>query len=523
MARIFRRINPATYRAASKDILEKGAVVAIEPHLKEPAQNEGLDPAFVKLAVPLLIGAMAVMFDTTIVNVAINTLSRELNASVSTTQWVISAYVLALAMVIPVSGWAMDRFGAKQTWMGALALFTVGSMLSSLAWNIEVLIAFRVIQGIGGGLMLPVLQTLLVNAAGERNLGRMMSLVSIPALLGPILGPVLGGLILSQLPWRWIFWVNLPVCVAGLVLAWRGLAPTAPKKSPYLDVVGLALLSPGLAAMIYGLSQAGSHGGFDNSAALLPVIAGAALLVGFVFHALRTERPLLDLRLFAVGSFTASNVLLFLSGLSVYGAMLLLPLYEQQVRGQSALTAGLLLAPQGLGMLLTRGYAGRLTDRMGARPIVLCGFLLTMAGTLAYTQAGVNTNELLLGASLVVRGAGLGAVTIPIMAAAYLGLRSDQVADASITTRITMQLGGAFGAAAFALILQTQLTAQAAGGLVGRATAFDNAFWWSIGLTALAIIPALFLPSRRAVAARRAELAQTAASRVASQAVDAVP
>jgi EmrB/QacA subfamily drug resistance transporter len=472
--------------------------------MRKPGQDGGLDPAFLKLAVILLTGAMAVMFDTTIVNVAINTLSRELNASVSTTQWVISAYVLALAMVVPVSGWAMDRFGAKQTWMAALALFMVGSFLSSLAWNIGVLIAFRGLQGIGGGLMLPVLQTLLVNAAGGRNLGRMMSLVSLPALLGPILGPVLGGLILSQLPWQWIFWVNIPFGVAGLVLAWRGLAPTAPKKSSYLDVLGLALLSPGLAAMIYGLSQAGSHGGFDNSAVLLPVTVGAVLLAGFVFHALRTKRPpLLDLRLFAVRSFTASNVLLFLSGLSVYGAMLLLPLYEQQVRGESALTAGLLLAPQGLGMLLTRGYAGRLTDRIGARPVVLGGFLLTMAGTLAYTQAGLHTNELLLGASLVIRGAGLGAVTIPVMAAAYLGLRPNQVPHASIATRITMQLGGAFGAAVIGMILQTQIAAHASSGLVGLATAFDNAFWWSLGLTALAIIPALFLPGSREVAARR--------------------
>jgi EmrB/QacA subfamily drug resistance transporter len=474
--------------------------------MSEPEESDGLDPAFLKLAVILITGAMAVMFDTTIVNVAIDSLSREMSAPVSTTQWVVSVYVLALAMVIPVSGWAMDRLGAKHTWMGALALFMVGSILSSLAWNIEALIAFRALQGIGGGLMLPVLQTLLVNAAGARNLGRMMSLVSLPALLGPILGPVLGGLILSQLSWHWIFWVNVPFCVAGLVMAWRGLQPTAPRKGAYLDVLGLALLSPGLAAMIYGLSQAGSHGGFDDAAVLLPVTVGAALLAGFVVHALRSRRPpLLDLRLFAVRSFSASSALLFLSGLSVYGAMLLLPLYEQQVRGQSALVAGLLLAPQGLGMLLTRGYAGRLTDRIGARPVVVGGFLLTVAGTLAYTQAGLDTNELLLGASLVIRGAGLGMVTIPVMAAAYLGLDSSQVPHASIATRITMQLGGAFGAAVFALILQTQIAAHASSGLVGLATAFDNAFWWSVGLAALAIIPSLLLPGAREVAARRGD------------------
>jgi MFS family permease len=203
-----------------------------------------------------------------------------------------------------------------------------------------------------------------------------------------------------------------------------------------------------------------------------------------------------------VRSFSAANILLFLSGLAVYGAMLLLPLFEQQVRGQSALVAGLLLAPQGVGMLLTRGWAGRLTDRIGARPIVLAGLLLTMAGTLAYTQAGLHTNELLLGASLVIRGAGLGAVTIPVMAAAYLGLRPDQVPHASIATRITSQVGGAFGAAVIAMILQAQLAAHASGGLVGRATAFDNAFWWSLGLTALAIIPALFLTRIQALVVR---------------------
>jgi EmrB/QacA subfamily drug resistance transporter len=484
-------------------------------HVDEPGESATIDPAFVKPAIILLTGATAVMFDSTIVNVAIETLSRELRAPVSTAQWVVSAYVLALAMVVPVSGWAMDRFGAKQTWLGALGLFTAGSALSSLAWSMDSLIAFRVLQGVGGGLMLPVLQTLLVNAAGQRNLGRMMSLVSVPALLGPILGPVIGGLILSQLPWRWIFWVNLPVCLAGLVMAWRGLAPTTPRGDSHLDTLGLALLSPGLAAVVYGLSQAGSRG-FGDAAVLLPATAGAALLGGFALHALRTRLPLVDLRLFAVRSFAASNALLLLGGLAVYGAMLLLPLYEQQVRGQSALAAGLLLAPQGVGMLLTRGYAGRLTDRVGARPVVLAGLLLTVAGTLAYTQAGVDTSELLLGASLVVRGAGLGAVTVPVMAAAYLGLARGQVPHASIATRISSQLGGALGAAVFAVILQAQLAALVAGGPAGRAAAFDAAFWWSVGFTALAVVPALLLPGAREAAARRAEQGRLPASQAAA-------
>ncbi|WP_300610855.1 MDR family MFS transporter [Trebonia sp.] len=466
--------------------------------MAKPNDSEPLDPAFVKLAVVLLVGVVMVVFDSTIVNVAIDVLASGLHTSVSNGQWTISGYVLALGMVVPVSGWASERFGAKQVWMGALALFMVGSILSSAAWDIAALIAFRVLQGIGGGLMLPILQNLLVEAAGGRKLGRIMALISLPTLFGPIVGPVVGGLIVSHLSWRWIFWVNVPFSVAGLVLAWRGLKRSIPRKGAYLDVTGLVLLSPGLAAILYAVTEIGIKGGFGYTAVVAPLAAGLVLLGAFVFHALRTRRPpLVDLRLFKVRSFSAATSLMFLSGFGVFGALLLLPLYYQQVRGQSALFAGLLLAPQGLGMLLTRSKAGSLTDRIGARPIVLAGVVLTAAGTAAYTQVGVHTNEILLGLSLVVRGAGLGAVTIPVMAAAYLGLRPGQVPHASTVTRIAQQVGGSFGTAILAMILSTQLHALGAHGLAGQATAFGTAFWWSLGLTAIAVIPALALPRQR--------------------------
>ena len=345
--------------------------------------------------------------------------------------------------------------------------------------------------------MLPVLQNLLVGAAGGRGLGRVMAVVSLPAILGPILGPVLGGLIISHLSWRWMFWVNVPFCVVGLALAWWGLAADTKRSKQPLDVLGLALLSPAIAALIYGLTQVGVKGGVAHEAVIVPLVLGLALLVGFVVHALRTQRePLIDLRLFGHRTFAASSSLLFLSGLALYGAMLLLPLYYQQLRGQSALAAGLLLAPQGLGMLLTRGQAGKLTDRIGARPVVLTGFLLVVAGTLAYTQAGLHTNELLLSLALVVRGAGLGAVTIPVMATAYLGLGGAEIASASSATRIMQQLGGSFGAAVVAVILETQIAAHHVAGAAGLATAFAGTFWWTLALTALALPAALLLPSR---------------------------
>ena len=460
--------------------------------------NEPLSPEFIRLAVILLVGVVMVVFDTTIVNVAIDTIARDLHTPVSTAQWTISGYVLALGMVVPVAAWASERYGAKQVWIAALALFMVGSILSSIAWDIDALIAFRVLQGVGGGLMLPILQNLLVEAAGGRKLGRIMALISLPTLFGPIVGPVVGGLIVSHLSWRWIFWVNVPFSTAGLFLAWRGLKPSIPRRGAYLDLTGLVLLSPALALILYAATEIGIKGSFGHTIVIVPLAVGVCLLAAFAFHALRTHRPpLVDLRLFKVRSFSAATVLMFIAGFGSFGALLLLALYYQQIRGQSALQAGLLLAPQGVGVLLTRTQAGKLTDKIGGRPIVLVGIVLTAIGTIAYTQVGVHTSEILLALSLVVRGAGLGAITIPVMATAYLGLKPEQVPHASSITRIALQVGGAFGTAILAMILSTQIQAHHATSLSAQASAFDIAFSWALGLTVIAIIPALALPHQQ--------------------------
>jgi EmrB/QacA subfamily drug resistance transporter len=485
------------------------------------------DPALIKLAVILLIGGIAAFLDTTIVNVAIAAIGHGLNAPVSAVQWVLTGYLLSFAMVVPLSGWALARFGGRATWMFSLSLFLAGSALCGAAWNIGSLIAFRVVQGIGGGMMVPILMTLLVQAAGGRNLGRLMSTVSLPVVVVPVLGPVVGGLIVSNLSWRWIFYVNVPICLVGLALAWRGLRPApAAGSAPAggagakaagagrLDVVGLALLSPGLAALLYGLSQVSSHGGFGSPAVLIPAAAGLVAVTLFVVHARRLRRdpgpagarpaggggvisPILDLRLLRSRPFTGSAILMFVFGLSLFGAMLLLPLYYQQVRGASALAAGLLLAPQGVGTLLPRLFIGRLTDRLGPRPVVLAGTVLAVAGTVPFALAGAHTSEVLLSLALVVRGAGLGAATIAVMASAYEGLAAADIPQASSVTRITQQVGGAFGASVLAVILERQAAAHAGGGLAGAAAAFGATFWWCLGLTLLAFPPALLLTSRR--------------------------
>ncbi|MEU8263776.1 DHA2 family efflux MFS transporter permease subunit [Micromonospora sp. NPDC048999] len=460
-----------------------------------PAPTPGIPPALLKLVGVIMLGALAVQLDATMTNVAVNTLLREFDAPLSTIQWVGTGYLLALTTMIPLTGWAADRFGTRALWTVSLAGFLVGSLLSGLAWSAGSLIAFRIVQGVGGGMLVPLAQTILAQAAGPERLGRVMAAIGIPAMLGPVLGPVLGGLIVTDLNWRWIFFVNVPVCLVGMLLARRVMPDARPAHGAPLDRLGLVLLPPGCAAVVYGLAEAGRHGRFDNLAVLVALSLGVALLAGFTLHALRTRgEPLIDLRLLTERTFTACVAVVFLSGIALFGAIILLPIYQQQVRGASPLHAGLLLAPQGVGMALGLIIAGRLTDRLGPRPIVLAGLAVAAAGTATYTQVGTNTSQLLLAAALAVSGVGMGVTIVPVLASPYRGLPKLAIPRATSAIRIFQQLGGAFGGAVLAVVVQRQLADH---GPAATAAAFGATFWWVLGFTLLAVLPALLLPASR--------------------------
>jgi EmrB/QacA subfamily drug resistance transporter len=446
-----------------------------------------------------VLGGVAPQLDTTVVNVGLRAIGRGVGSPAATIQWVATAYLLALGVTIPLSGWASTRWGGRRVWLAALALFLAGSVLAGIAPDAGMLIGSRVLQGAAAGVLAPLLLTLLLQGAGDRPLGRLMTLVTLVAVVVPIVGPVVGGVIVQELSWRWLFFVNVPVTIAALVAAWLGVRDAEVPRAQPLDVLGLGLLSPALAAILYGLSAASGSmsgtAGFGQAAVIVPVAAGLGLGAGFVAHALRRRSAaIIDLRIFRQREFAGGATLLALSGLSLYGAMLLLPLYEQTVRGHDALTAGLLLAPQGVGALLVRPV-GPVVDRIGARPVVLAGTLLALAGTLPYALAGPTTSELLLGGALVVRGAGLSATNIAVLSAALQGLEQQARAHASAATRIVQYVGGAFGTAVLATILTVQLATHPAG-LAGVGQAFDVMFRWSLAFTAVGLAPAFLLPAR---------------------------
>lgn len=465
--------------------------------LSVTADADRIDPALRHLTYTLVIGALAVIFDTTIMSVAIDGLSGQLHASLTTTQWVTTAYLLALSATMPAVGWAQSVLGGKRLWIAGLGMFLIGSLLCAGAWNIQSLIAFRVIQGIGGGTLMVLMFTLVMQAAKGRNIGKVMSLITVPTALGPVIGPVIGGALLHLGDWRWIFLFNVPFCVVGGYLAQRNLPDDGPRPGtrPRLDTVGMLLLSPGIAAVIYGLTELSGSDGLAGLRVAGPLLAGVALLAGYVFWSLRRgPDALLDVRLLRHRALASSSALVFLTGAALYGTMLLLPLYWQQVRGESALNAALLLIPTGVGALLSRALAGRSMDRFGSRRVAIAAFALTFAATVPFGFVTASTSNIALMAVLFVRGLGLGGAMIAITGAAFVGLEREEIPAASSISRVAQQVGGSVGIAVLVMVLQ-RATADARTP-AGLASGFGEAFWWSTAFTAAAVPLCLLLPGR---------------------------
>src|SRR6516165_2235208 len=354
-----------------------------------------LTPELRRTSTVVVLGSIMSILDTTIVAVALATLARDFHTSVTTIQWVATGYLLALALVTPVSGWAIDRYGAKRVWMLSTFLFILGSSLCGLAWSAASLIAFRVLQGIGGGMLLPVGQSILARAAGPQRMGRVMSIIGVPMVLGPILGPVIGGVIISNYSWRWIFYINVPIGIIALVLAARWLPrfDTDERHPSAFDTVGFCLLSPGLALLLYALSEVGTTGSYTSTSVLVGFFSGVVLMVGFILHALRVKNPLLELHPFKNRNFSIANICIFVIGATLFGSMFLLPIYYQVARGQPAWTAGLLMAPQGIGAACIMRWAGSVTDRFGPRRVVPFGILLMAAATVPFAFVTTSTSE----------------------------------------------------------------------------------------------------------------------------------
>lgn len=445
----------------------------------------------------ILLGGLLGILNSTMAAVATGTLATALDTSLSSVGWASTGFLLAVTATIPFTTWAVDRFGGKRLWLAGLVVFMAGSLAAGLAWNTGSLIAFRAVQGVGAGILDPLVLILLARAAGPRHAGRVMGLMGVVLSLGPVLGPVAGGAVLDALNWRWMFLLSVPVGLLAYLLARRVVPDEAPADHvrTRLDVLGLALLAPGLAALVLAMSQSAGQGG----QVALPLIAGAALIAGYAMHALRTRStpPLIEPRLFASRGFVASVTIMGLGGLANFATLFALPLYYQQAHGHGVLAAGLLMAPAGLGGAIAMPLAGRLSDRFGARGLATAGAILAGLSAFAFTRIGADTAEVWPVLAALAIGLGMGCFSAPTMGSLYRSLPGPLVAQGSSVLYMLNQLGAALGVALVTLVLQI------AGDPI---TGFHGIFWLALAMIAiiLAVIP--LLPTREPAPTVKASL-----------------
>jgi len=479
-----------------------------------PRRAARFDYKWVALAV-VLAGTIMTILDSTIVNIAIPTLQTDLHAaSYSDIAWVVTGYLLAQGAVIPMTGWATDRFGTKRLYLITIALFTLASMACGIAQSLPELIFFRVLQGIGGGMLMPIGMTIILQAVGPQQMGRVMGIFGVPMLLAPALGPVLGGWFVQDFTWRLIFYVNVPIGIIGFIAASRYLIEGRVTRGLRLDGFGMLTATPAVVALMYAVDRS-TVLGWSSSLVLsllavaavffaafvlsqlrhrrlatqlmLPLAAGT-LIAGFVFGAghgwasidsltmfgaavlagigvplgIRgTTEPLLHLELFKDRTFSWAMVLSVIVVTVMFGSMLLIPLYLQEVHGYNALQTGLLLLPQALTAAVAMPVGGLLTDRIGPRPVVITGMLLLAIGSVLLAQIQTDSPISLVIGALLLRGFAMGFSMMPTMSAALARVPRQYTSRASSITNSLQRIGSSVGIAVLVTILVAQFAVSA--------------------------------------------------------------
>jgi EmrB/QacA subfamily drug resistance transporter len=491
-----------------------------------------------------IVGTFMVMLDQTVVNIALPKITTVFGVGVHETQLVVTSYMLALAIIMPATGYLSDTFGTKRLYLITMALFTGGSLLCGMAWNNTSLVAFRIIQGLGGGMMSPLGMTMLFQVVPPARRNTIMGFFGLPLMLAPVLGPTLGGYLVEYIDWRVIFTLNVPIGLIGIFLGFTLLRETPHIPGLKFDLRGFVLSAVGFSAILLGFSDAATDG-WTSPSIIGRFSLGLLALGAWVWVELTDEHPLLDLRLFKIGTFTWSALISFVLTVGMFGGMLVLPLFLQNLRGLGAAESGLILMTQVLPMTVAMPLVGRLVDRFGPRPIILLGLPLLAYTTWLMGSLDLTTSDNQIRFWLAARGCAMGMVMMPSMTAGLNAVPLPQMSRASAMSNVMRQVFGAFGTAIVVTILQLRQTyhtamlsqtvtpesipvqqlmtnasqlavsqglsaaqGQMMGMLLayqrvatsGSVMAFDDVFRVTAAVTLLAIIPALFLKTKKAPA-----------------------
>ncbi len=390
------------------------------------------------------------ILDTTIVNVALFSMGRDLHTDAI--EWVVLGYTLSLAVWIPTSGWLGDRFGTKRTFLFALGAFTAGSLACGMAQTIGQLIAFRVLQGVGGGMLTPVGIAMLFRAFPPAERAKASTVVMVPTLVAPAMGPVLGGFITTHFHWRWIFLVNVPIAMVALWFGWRHLREHREPSARGFDVAGFVLSGSALALIVFALSE-GPRAGWTSSIVVLSAVGGLMSATLTVIVELRVANPMIDLRLLGNRLFRQCNTVAFFSIASFLGVTFVMPIYLQNLRGMSALNSGLTTFPQAFGVMASSLIAGRLYGSVGPRRLMSGGFFAAAMAITLFIFLTLDTDLWLIRGLMLLRGLCMGFAFVPMQAASYATIPPEQNGRASSLFSVQRQVGVSFGVAVLASIL----------------------------------------------------------------------
>ncbi|MGE0878535.1 MAG: DHA2 family efflux MFS transporter permease subunit [Acidimicrobiia bacterium] len=436
----------------------------------------------------VLFGTVMVVLDTTIVNVALPQIRDSLNAG-NGIEWVVSAYLLAVASSQPASGWLADRFGRKLIFLSSLAAFTAASLLAALAPNLAVLVLCRVLQGLGGGALLPVGMAIILEVFPRAQHGRAMSTWGVATMAAPAIGPTFGGWLVSSVSWHWLFFINVPIGVVGVVLGMKTLPRFGHQERRPFDFLGTLLGGGGLALSILGLSEANSWG-WTSLSTIGCISVGLVALALFVQHELRCPNPMIELRIFKRRAFTLSTGITFLLGCASYARLVFIPLQLEGVRGYSALSIGLLLAPAAITTAVFMKLGGLLVDRIQPKWPALAGSGLIIVAMLCLSRLTLTTPLWLIGTFIAFQGAGVGIGMAPLLIAGMSDLPSDLIARGSAVRSLANQIAGAIAVAALGALVSAKISANATA--KQQINAYNTAFF----AMALVMIGGVVMASR---------------------------
>jgi len=421
----------------------------------------------------MLVTVMQVL-DVTVTNVALPHIQGALSAGVDEVSWVLTSYLAANAIILPATGWLAGVLGRKRFFLICTVVFTVASMLCGAAPNIETLLLARMLQGLGGGPLMPLSQAIMWEIFPLRQRGTAMAAWGVGIMMAPIFGPTIGGWISDNWSWRWIFYINLPIGIVGLLVASAVLFdPTYLKKPGRIDTLGLVLMAAGFLSLQLFLDQGERNEWFDSKFIILMLIMAVTALVAFVIRELTADEPILDLGVYADRNFAAGSLIMLIVMIGFFSSMVLLALFTQKVLGYDAWTSGLVLAPGGVGNLVSLLIAGRLITRMDQRWLLAFGCLLNAYATYEMSTVTLGADYWALAWPRLVQGAGVGFIFVPLNTVALATIPRERMGNATALLNVVRNLGGAIGVALLTTLLaRRSQTHQAI--LVGHIDVWDT-------------------------------------------------